>query len=318
MYNQELKTQFIKQYTTSINLRKACVTVFNALEPYEVKWGADLCTQPPEVLTPIINEALGIRSTSAHMRLDALTEYVRWCIKNGVPGAIDGMSGVVISAVEKMKRQTVTSPLHLQKYLNQICEPESEKTTDNIYRCFYWLAYGGVPETDILKIKKSDVDFQSMTVRFNDTEYPIYREAIPAFRNCVNLEMFVYKHPNYSADKTVYKARAIGDTLVRGIRSLPTLHSMRVELARRSTKFINAGKTEMNLSYYRVWISGMFYRMYERERAGFPVDFSKASEKFTFGKTYKFDKARYSLTAYQHKIAKTYLQDYENWKQTFK
>lgn len=315
MYNEELKTKFVRGYTNSISTAEVCQTIFNAFEQYEVEWGADLCTRSTEELQPVVDGLVGFRARSKWMRLIILKDYVKWCIGMKVPGACDGMLKIETVGLEKVKHQTVASPLHLQRYLDSICEPESEETTDNIYRCFYWLAYGGVAEEDILSIKCSDVDLNNMVVRYNDTEVPIYREALPAFKNCVNLTQFVYKHPNY--DKLVYKDRADGDTLVRGIRSAPSIKAMRVELSRRSKAKMDEGKTDLKLSYFRVWISGLFYRMYERERAGMPVDFSAAAAQFMEGKTYKLDRGRNTPEAKKRQLTRDYLEDYERWKLAF-
>lgn len=315
MYNEELKTKFVRGYTNSISTAEVCQTIFNAFEQYEVGWGADLCTRSTEELQPVIDSLVGFRARSKWMRLIILKDYVKWCIGMKVPGACDGMLKIETIGLEKVKHQTVASPLHLQRYLDSICEPESEETTDNIYRCFYWLAYGGVAEEDILSIKCSDVDLNNMVVRYNNTEVPIYREALPAFKNCVNLTQFVYKHPNY--DKLVYKDRADGDTLVRGIRSAPSIKAMRVELSRRSRAKMDEGKTDLKLSYFRVWISGLFYRMYERERAGMPVDFSASAAQFMEGKTYKLDRGRNTPEAKKRQLARDYLEDYERWKLAF-
>lgn len=311
MFNHEIKEKFINDYTTSISMQRACVTLFNVFEPYEKEWGADLCTQSADVLQPIVNGTVGIRANSKKLRLSILREYVKWCIKNGVPGAQEGMFSVEVDGTEKMRQQTVANPLHLQMYLNQIFEPESEKTVENTYRCYYWLAYAGMQEEDILNVKTSDVDFSNMIVRFGDKEYPIYREAIPAFKNCVTLSQFIYKHPNYALDKVSYRDRADGDQLLRGFRACPSITAMRVELSRRSRWSIEEHKTTMRLSYFRLWISGLFYRMYEMEKAGVPVDFSDVAAQFVEGRTYKSGSKPYK------KIAMGYLVDYERWKATF-
>lgn len=316
MYNKELKTRFVQGYTNSIKTEEFCRTIFEMFEKYELKWGADLCTRSADELQPVVDSLVGFRSRSKWVWLIILKDYVKWCIGMKVPGACNGMLKVETIGLDKLKHQTVASPLHLQNYLNDICEDETEETTDNIYRCFYWLAYGGVAEEDILNIKCSDVDFNAMVVRYNNTEVPIYREAIPAFRNCVNLTQFVYKHPNY--DKLVYKDRADGDTLIRGIRSAPSVKAMRVELSRRSRKKMDDGETDLKLSYFRVWISGLFYRMYERERAGMPVDFSGAAAQFMEGRTYKLDSGRNTQEAKKRQLTKDYLEDYERWKLAFK
>ena len=315
MYNAEIKTRFVQDYTKSVSTAKVCETVFNQFEPYEMIWNADLCTRSSDELQPIIDSIVGLRVRSKWMKLIILKDYVRWCMNVAhVPGACDGMLKINTTGLEKVRQQTVASPLHLQMYLNQICSPESEQSTDNIYRCFYWLAYGGVAEEDILCIKKSDVDFERMIIRYKGTIIPIYREAIPAFKNCVELEQFVYNHPNYT--KKVWKARADGDTIVRGVRSNISLYALRVEISRRSKN--NEDKTHMRLSYYRTWISGVFYRAYERELIGEKPDFNAIAAEQMIGKTYKLDSGRNTIDAKRRQIAKDYMDDYERWKLAFK
>lgn len=316
MYNEELKTRFVKEYTTSVSMAEVCKNVFDVFESYEEAWNDDLCTRSAEDLQPIVDEIVGFRARSKWSKLIMLKDYVKWCIGMGVPNACDGMLNITNIGLDKVKRQTIASPLHLQKYLNDICENESEKTTDNIYRCYYWLAYGGVPEEDILNIKCSDVDFQNMVVHYNGTVIPIYREAIPAFKNCVELTQFVYNHPNYT--KTVWKERVEGDTLVRGIRSLLSLKSIRVELSRRSKAKMDEGKTDLKLSYYRVWISGVFYRAHEREIIGEKPNFNAVAAQQMEGKEYKMDSGRNTQEAKKRQLARDYMEDYQRWKLAFK
>lgn len=315
MYNEELKTRFVKSYTTSINTARVCESVFNKFEPYECIWGADLCTKSAEDLQPIINTIVGLRARSRFSRLIMLKDYVKWCIGvANVPNACDGMLQITTVGLDKIRQQTVASPLHLQKYLDAICAPESKQSTDNIYRCYYWLAYGGVAEEDILRIKCSDVDLSSMVVHYKGTEIPIYREAVAAFKNCVELTQFVYNHPNYT--KTVWKDRVDGDILVRGIRANPSVYSLRVEISRRAK--LHEEETGLRLSYFRIWISGVFYRAYERELIGETPDFSSVAADKMEGKTYKLDSGRNTLESKKRKVVKDYNEDYQRWKLAFK
>lgn len=315
MYNEEFKTRFVRGYTSSVSTAKVCETVFNACEPFELKWEADLCTKSAEELQPMIDSIVGFRARSKWMRLIILKDYVKWCMGvANVQDACDGMLQINSVGLEKLKQQTIASPLHLQKYLNDICDPESMQTTDNIYRCYYWLAYGGVDEEDILNVKCSDVDFENMVVHYKDTEIPIYREAIPAFKNCVELTRFVYNHPNYT--KTVWKDRAEGDTVVRGLRSLLSLKSMRVEISRRAKD--KEKETGIRLSYYRVWISGVFYRVFERELVGEKPNFNGIAAGRMEGKTYKLDSGRNTPEAKKRQLARDYMEDYQRWKLAFK
>lgn len=316
MYNESLKTKFVRDYTKSISTAKVCETIFNATEKYETEWNADICTQSEEALQPAIDELVGFRVRSKWMRLIILKDYVRWCIAMGIPGACDGMLNINTTGLEKIKQQTVAAPAHLESYLNSICEPADRKTTDNIYRCYYWLAYAGMKECDILKVKCSDVDFSKMVIKYGDTEVPLYREAVPAFKNCVELTQFVYSHPLYSSD--IWKERAAGDTVVRGLRAQISLKAMRVELSRRSKAKRDAGYTDLKLSYYRVWISGIFYRAFENEQMGIEPDFSTVVSQQAEGKTYKLDSGRNTQDAKKRQLAHDYLEDYRRWKLAYK
>ena len=90
MYNAELKSRFVKDYTKSINTANVATTVFEAFEPYEVSWNADLCTKSKEELQPAIDEILALRARSQWMSLTILKEYVKWCIAMKVPNACMG------------------------------------------------------------------------------------------------------------------------------------------------------------------------------------------------------------------------------------
>lgn len=317
MYNEELKIRFIQEYTQSLSRAETCQQAFNAMEPYEEKWGADFCTRSTAELEPVIEQLVGFRVRSRWQRIIIFQKYVKWCIANHVAGVCDGMLHIETVGLGKVRTQMVANPLQLQRYLDVICEPESEQTTDNIYRCFYWMAYSGMSEEAILNVKCSDVDFENMVIHSGDEEYVIYREALPAFKNAATLTEFVYKHPNYPPDKRVIRNRAPGNILIRGIRSTTTAPALRVELSRRSKKFLEDGSTDKQLSYYRVFLSGLFFRMQQREIAGIPVDFSGEASKFMEGKTYKLDTGRNTPEAKKRAVVNDYVQDYERWKAAF-
>ena len=315
MYNEEIKRRFIDDVTSSINTRESCLEVFRIFAPYEEEWQADLCTRTSDDLKPIVSRMVGIRSSGHRMRLSILRSYGKWCLDHGVDGASDGILNVTPDVVDKIRTQTVTSPLHLQKFLDSIYEKESSNTIDNTYRCFYWLAYGGCPEEDIFKITSDEVDFVNMVVRHGNKEYPIYREGVKAFKVCVDMYYFIYMHPNYSDD--IKRLRCDGNILLRGIKSIPTVTSIRPELSRRNRNAITDKKTNIKLSYFRAWLSGVFYRTYQLEMSGIEPDFMWLAEEFMEGKTYNLSSGRNTLAAKQRQIARDYLKDYDNWKLTF-
>ena len=322
MYNAELKEEFVKQFTDSITTRNACLTLFNKFEPYEVMWNADLCTQEAEVLTPIINNLIGLRVRSKNNRMSILVNYGQWCLDNNVSGACNGLLNVKPDNLENVRHQTVKNPKHLQRYLNEICLPESMQSADNTIRCFYWLAYAGMNEDDIFSVKTTDVNLDEMEVVYNGESYNIYREGLDAIKNCVKLNQFVYINPNYSADKIVYINRVPGDILIRGIKGTLSKQTMRVVLSRKSKeclkpdKITGKPKTDLKLSYYRVWLSGVFYRMYENELAGDKPDFKSLADSTSANKEYKLSSGRNTQESKRRKLAHEFATDYQRWKMT--
>lgn len=316
MYNANQKESFIRDYTNSVSMSDACITVFNAIEKFEIDWKADVCTKDEAALQPVIEAIVGFRARSKWARLIILKDYIKWCLAMNVPNACDGMLKVNAIGLDKIKEQTVSSPAHLEQYLNEICEPAEAKATDNIYRCYYWLAYAGIGEEDILRIRPNNIDFNQMVVRYKGIEAPIYRESVPALKNCIELSQFKFNHPNYTTD--VWKPRVSGDILVRGVRAQPSIKALRVELSRRSKNKRDKGLTNLKLSYYRVWISGLFYRTYEKELMGIRPDFKDVVSHQVAGKTYKLDSGRNTLEAKKRQLAHDYLEDYQRWKLAFK
>lgn len=313
MYNEDLKRRFFQE---KINSQPWKITkseaVFSAFEPYEEEWKSDLCTKNSEELQPILDKTIGFRSQGVNATVLVLKEYINWCISEGVPNANPKALNLSCKGVEQMREKTVASPLHLQQYLDAICEPEDKKATDNTYRCYYWLAYGGMDEEDILRVKTSDVDFRNMIVKYpqKNTVITIYPEALEAFHNCVELSSFNYIHSNYT--KEVFKPRVDGDLLIRGVSAQPALATLRVEMSRRAK--VNRDKTPLKLSCYRVKLSGLFYRMYEREVIGVLPNFESIVED-SYKNEHPQDKAETKALNKKKSMAiKGYRDDYDRWK----
>ena len=319
MYNEELKRRFMNEHTDKESTRKSYEYIFKTTEPYEIKWGADVCTRTAVELQEVIDDLAGTRLDLKSSKIISLKNYIKWCVRNGVEGARDEWSQIQNTGLNKIKTSMVSFPGHLQKCLNELYDEESMQTLDNVYRCFYWLAYSGMKEEDIFNVKNEDIDLVNLVVKYKNDVYPIYKEALPCIRNCMTLKSFYFNHPLYSSDKNVWKDRAPGNTLVRVLSGTCTIKSFRSLL---STKVIHESKGVISgvprkvqkLGYNRVWRSGMFYRIYEQDLLGFPLDFTEMVEVLFDGKT--SDKPNY-ITYRKHAVTKSLHQDYLRWKEAF-
>ena len=273
MYNSELKEQFIRQHTNNINAAKDYSFFFKSISKYEEKFEADLYTFDAEQLKSSLAKILGIRSSAQRSRISYAKKYIEWCKDQGFENVSEAIYNVDLCNLERLKLNMVPSPLQLQQFLNLVFDPELEETTHNLYRIYFWLAFCGVDEEDVLKIKASEVDLSKGVIYYKNKELEIYKQAKPAFKNCIELEQFVFKHPDYMT----HRDRIPGEELIRGVRGEYTVASLRTAISAIVRKRINDGEQGIRrLSYYRVWLSGLFYRTYELEMNGITPDFSEA------------------------------------------
>lgn len=313
MYNEDLKKRFVIDYTTKISSAKNCEYTFNATEKYEEKYSKDICQMNIEEISETIQCITGIRSSESSIRVTILRAYSKWCLSNDIPGANDSIFKIDTNDTDKIRTKMVVNPLGLNVFLNSIYDKEEEKTTDNVYRCFLWMAFSGLSANDTLFIKDTDVNFTTLSINYNGYDYPIYRESIAAFRNCAELTYFVYKNQNYSND--INRPRVDGNLLLRGVRSAPSLGHLQADLGKKNKDAFERGKTSLKLSFNRVWLSGVFYRAYEMEMAGFNVDFLDVVNRITEGKEYAV--YRQTQEGKRKIIADSYSRDYEKWKIAF-
>ncbi len=308
MYNEELKMRYLDVKNPNDAPTKL---VFEAISKYEEAWHADICTRSKEDIQEIIDNIVGMRSSSFLQRVNILKDYVRWCLEQGVPGATDGMLHISQAGLGKIALQTVGSPLHLKRYLNCLFKPDSEGV-DCIYKSYLWLAYSGMRESDITKVETNCVDFDKMIIKFNGDEYPIYKESIQPLEVCAQSPTLVYE------DDIRYKIyqRVEGNLLLRGYRAVPSYKTIRSELSRHIKRAIESNKTKQSISYFRAWISGVFYRTYEAECAGIPPDFSYVAQEHMINKEYAINEEA-KWIAKRSSLAKGYLSDYNRWKAVY-
>lgn len=312
MYNEEQKLKFISQYTKSKGVETLCLSLFNATEPFESKWNADLCTKDSESLQAMVDNVLGFKAPSRNARLTVLRQYVMWCIDN-VNGSCDGMLKIKSTGLEKVRRQTVSNPVELQKYLDDTLSPESDHTVDNLLRAFCWLVFSGLYMEDTVKVKCTDVDFRNMVIHYDGREYPIYKEALPSIRDCCELTQFAYFHPGYA--KPAQKDRAVGVELLRSLSTAsPPLEYFSSTLSKYRRMALRAKKIDTELSGMRIQASGLFYRMYETERAGGKVDFSEAAEIFMQHRDAEYTSDEASRRRRKTECIRQYKLDYHRWK----
>lgn len=304
MYNEERKLQFIENAKRSRDYAKS---VFHNLSCVEKEFDKDLCELPVEILQPVVNRRLGVRSRSVEVGLSILKDYERWSREQGYP-VCGGIGLLKVDMADKMRRLMVASPQHLESIMNDAFDAVDSETVDCLYRCYLWMAFAGFSEDESLGVKVPEVDFGAMMIHHNGKSLEIYREAVPAFKMACEATEFVYKHKNYTSRRN----RFPGDLLMRGIRS----DSIKLATAR---SFIQGkfNAKEIETSYSRIYLSGIFYKAYEMERYGVSVSFDDAIMNQLANSEGKFH-SNYTRNKATNAIKKDLFDDYGHWKEAFR
>ena len=308
MFNKDLKDKFIEEQSGSKKTFDRVKSLMHAVGKFEDEWNADICTRSVEELTPVIGKIIGVRNYTHMTDLSTLRRYARWCLKNEVPGATDSLLQIKDVGYDKLVGCMVSGPKQLQERLNLVFPPESDCMMENVYRCFFWMAFSGLEEQETIMVTAKDVDLKNLIIRVNGNKYPIYKEAVPVFRHLITANCFMHLR---GSQEIVIK-RTSGSSILRGIRDIGDMSYEKVRQAASRKVKTALGQSEDNLTitYTKTKLSGLFYRTYRTELSLGKYDFDDAVD------VYLKDKPR--VTRFKREaVAAEYEVDYSRWKAAF-
>lgn len=260
------KQEFLNKCIDSVGSRKSYIILFNSIEKFEKDFGVDICFMNSNELSIVINYVVGYRNNSRKVSISKITKYLNWCCEN-VPNSINSIKNINVDS--RIGNILIKSPQHLNNILDNMFDPVCERTIDNIYRMYFWLAYSGISINDAFSVKKTDVDLDNLIIKFNNNIYKIYNEEIDVIKFCIESEVFVYKHPLYN-DKI--RLRESGDQLIIGYNYTKKT-SLTPTISKRVKSSMESGKIKTDISYYRCLVSGLFYDMYIKEINGYDINY---------------------------------------------
>lgn len=190
--------------------------------------------------------------------------------------------------IASVRQSFVANPEHLKETLDVVFGDAEANQSAYLYRSMFWLAFMGFEMRDVVELRTSHVDWEIARIYYRRSNNQLVwgtipPEALPDLRNAAELETLAVSGESF---ERVYK-RAAGDWLVRGMRSFDfkddsecesyIKHSIRPILA-RSFREAETSLIErigmvpewcaIRLTFDRTIKSGVFYRFFERERAG--------------------------------------------------
>ncbi len=336
MYNEQIKNAFIAKYTKSAQTKTLLLHIFDRTMAVEEKYGVDFYAMNVEQAQEAFNCVSGIKVSGASTILMILKAYVRWCAANGYR-ASKAVQELRIDVYDKLRESYVASPRHLLYTLNAAFPNPEDNEIEYVYRSFLWLGFIGLQVCEAIRITPEDINLKELTLTCPIVKpkeppetpriFAIYPEAVPDLRKAVELKEF--KEPR--GKDGVKKPRASGNEILRGKESKRTLEEA-IEATFRPTisrafkaaldKYEKTGtaipaELSLKITYKHVYLSGVFYRTYERERIGFPIRF----DEIVLGERRNAKEPSFSRNYTERKLLNILIrnmeQDYENWKSVF-
>lgn len=305
MYNAKQKELYISELRTNAGKSDARY-MFEATEQIEEQNKTDLCAFSNELISKALTQIAGIKTGTQKKAVLKFKAYIKWCLQNNIEKTnADALKFHIDSlGLDMFYIQSVSSPGHLQSCLDEIFAPEEELVTDNVYRAFLWLAFAGMEKDDILRLKSTDLDIKNKCVYGSENEsYSLPNQSLNVLKICAEATHFNYTHARY----TKYWERVQSEQLLRNVKSELTDNTIRKRL--REARFDSQGdlKTQMELTYSHVWLSGIFFRariseITENRKPNFLDIAVKEVGEFSDFAVIK---------------AKEYLRDYTRWKAAF-
>lgn len=267
MYNETLKLDFIDSYVKSASGASAYVYLFNTAEKYEEKYSKDISEFNDSELHDFINDIQGFTVGTSQMTISRVKSYVLWVKKNhkeiNVSESIYRISNIDIDD-DKIRRSFVSNPLHLKLTLDSIFGSVKNNDLNNIFRCYLWMGYMGIPEQDTIFVENDDVDFYNQYITYNGRQYMLYPESIPEFKSCVNDTAFIINTNFY---ERMY-SRAPGNKIMRMVKTNNIkLANIRERFSKAVNQSYKSGNCKVSLTFKRIQKSGVYYRLYQLEYA---------------------------------------------------
>lgn len=208
-------------------------------------------------------------------------------------------------------KKLVASPMHLQDILDNHSDLDatSEKTIDLIYKGALWLSFSGITVEQAVKMTSADIDIKRRIALTDIKAHHLYNESIDVLGLLCKMNAFTYNHPLYKTKRKRYD----GEEILRGFVKITPYYFM------QNLSFHFNEHKEYWLTYNSVYMSGMFYRTYQKECIDGCIDLTEListdliRRKLT-DKTVNVDPIRrYTLQRYRF-----YLKEYQKWKDIFK
>lgn len=326
MYNEAFKARFLDEvYPSRSGL---LLSVFGGAERFERELNTDLSEMNTSEMQMVLDNLSGTRSSSAELVAIIIRQYVRWASLNGMNTQAD-TEKLIVSVVGKIRSRLVASPYHLKKILDFVFPNTQSNSAEYLYRTYMWLAFIGLTEEEAINTTTDEVDLDSMSIRscIDGEEYNICLESRNDIQHACWMDFFV--ETRGSVQKRI--PRPSGKYILRGkterdpdenvcatIRPIVSRAFKKAKKIAEESTSAGTQRLSLDLSFKRVYWSGIFWRARNAEVAGEDPEeyFTQIAMKEIRTSNHVYTKSNTEAKLLR-KTVSVYMSDYESWKCAF-
>ena len=268
MYNKETKNAFIASENFSDELKAQICAAFEWCEEAENLFEKDVSEFNTSEFEILLNHDAAIRYTLTLRYKNLIRKYVQWRIDNKSSENVELLDHIANVNIEanNVESYTVGSPAEAMEWIKSVTPRfEAGYFNDCRVRIILIAAYTGITVSEILKAKRSDIDFEKKIWYNNGEELIIWDEFIPHLKEYLKRKDFYVnsKHGEYTLrvnwnNDLVLPERIMNDKIVSNkINQVATLF-----VILRQTYF-EENFSDFPYSVRDFALSGKFYRKYK-------------------------------------------------------
>jgi hypothetical protein len=295
---------------------------FIRIEPKEEEHQKDISQMNQEELIDTL-QSLNIRREESRGHLLSLMRgYINWVKLHehgapNLPNSINTITPESIGSDSAVKDTMIKNPEHLQSLLDDGLDYINYENRSKITKLLFWLLYQGILLEDMPSLRKDSIDYSNYVIKVsNNKTYQIDDKTIKLWKDCVVISYIEKKNGrsiiSKRSDTNEYSKYDLIDNeyLFRPIvgnkgytNQKSSIHTIRKMLSGVFEACDMKSIPARNINY-----SGIFYKIYLREKEGEKITPEIIAEYFTI----KY-KDRVELIANTRK----WRIDYEDWKIAF-
>ena len=288
-------------------------SAFNNLEKIEVANGKDFYMFERANMIEAISSIAGRKNATKMWILSTLRDYIDWCVMQGVVdyNILNDIGAKEIKISSDIKQETLANVEHLRSAL-EVGFPElndQDLSMNTLHKLYAFLLYFGFSSEEILGMKKYDAKINREGY-INYSQKSVYVQPFlkDMLDKAVNQDAVIRSRGFNKSDS--YTKLIKTDLLISAIRSIDYREqSFRCALTRMNKLYLQETGKYIKLTIVRIYESGMFYRLLQKEMMGNDIandviiqDFNVSDELGYYSKHSKI----YNIRT-----------DYENWKKVW-